>query len=187
MTTWLEFTALLWSLCQHDIWLVSLCQGPRIVVRFSQLFVSIFFPLQFASAMNSSSSPCRCGFGLYLFGVCFLLSSQIQPYANDVRFCTGYPRALTLAVVEHLGIVHEVAVLMVHFCTRRWYSVYKLERLVLTGCLLLRKDWNQFLWELFCTCPPQKLHLRHREALFSQHKIDPWLWSVWPWLTSWEQ
>lgn len=50
---------------------------------------------------------------------------QIQPCTSGVRLSTGYHKAFTPAGVEHLGMVHEVAMLMVHFlniggaqCTR---------------------------------------------------------------------
>jgi len=68
--------------------------------------------------MKDSSPPCRCGFVLSL-GVGFFFSSflpgQIQPYTSGVRLSTGYHQALTPAAVEHLGIVREVAALIVHF------------------------------------------------------------------------
>lgn len=40
---------------------------------------------------------------------------QNQLDASAVGFRTGYHKALTPAVGEHLGVVHEAAVLMVHF------------------------------------------------------------------------
>lgn len=53
--------------------------------------------------------------GLGLFAFFQGADGQIQPYTSDVRFSTGCHKALIPAVFEHLGIIHEVAVLMIHF------------------------------------------------------------------------
>lgn len=57
------------------------------------------------------SGVCFVGFFSFFQGT----GRKIYPRTSDVGFSTGYHKALTPAVVEHLGIVHEVAVLMVCF------------------------------------------------------------------------
>lgn len=77
---------------------------------------------------------------VFWFGFSSLFPREIQPYPSDAEFPTSCHRALTLGMVEHLGVVPEAAVLAVHFANVGGAQCTSWRRLVLAGCLQLRKD-----------------------------------------------
>lgn len=145
------------------------------------------FTLQLAWEKNDSSPLCRYGF-IWGFGfVCLLPRGR---WANSAlhQWCqvlyrlsqSPYPCSFWASWDNPWSCSANDS-----FCKCRRCSVYKLKKIGYDRMPRVEKRLKSVPVGVVLHFSPKALSQVQGEALFFQHKINLWLWSIWPWLTSW--